>query len=543
MRIKQLFILFMTLCLCFYQASAEAAISFSAAKTGGATDVTMRDPPGTSVTYTISNAAGSEPIVQLAFKLPNVNISSGAFTWASATSLPAGWSVTKGMGTREITVQGPAINPGSSASFTFTLGALPTWTQDILNRLDRIRAKSAAGSKKDVKNLDLFTRHALRLVSMIAAPSLIAPGTSFTLVLTVRNESSAILNSIRSDPTPPTMTVLSGSITNPTRNQLPSAVPNPLSLGSGATGTITYTYATAAADNGSISFSITRLRHPATGGVTATSISPPPSNSIVIGGFVGVITVDTNCLYEGNDVTVTMTLTNYTAGNITNVTPTLTPGGTAVKTLQSGPSLVPPFTVPAGGSRSITWVYRITAFSVGVPPADSYSFNGTAVGSSTAVVIGWSGGKLGEYIIAPASTNAFSTKAAMTFSFVNDGCAATKIVSITLPAGWSWDGDAYSLIDQVPDPVELSSPPVADPVVFTATSVTEQLPLGYTGEYQLVLGTPTTTGASTFPVTITDANDQAVTVAPPPFIQVNAFGSGSPNLNKAGTDVWREEVR
>lgn len=529
-------VIIILLSLCFIQ-SSHAAVSFTASKTGGATAVTMNDPAGTSVTYTITNAATSEPIVKLAFQLPNTNISTGSFTWIGASSLPAGWTVTRGAGTREITVQGPAINPGSSASFTLTLGTIPNWTRDVTDLLSRIRATSADGTKKDLKNITLFRRHALRIISMVANPATVAPGSGFTLTITVRNESSATLNSIQANPNPPTMTVLSGTITNPTRNQTPAPNPNPLSLTAGATGTIIYNYTTSGSDNGSISFTAS-LRHPSTGGITASSVSAT-SNIVVIGGFVGIINVTPACVYDGNTITVTMTLYNFTTTNITNVIRAITPGGTATTTLLTGQNPAPSVTVPASSSVSYTWTYRINGTT-----GDTYSFTGTAVDSSTATVTGWTGGIVGGYTVSllPASVNASSINAVLSWSFINTGCAATNSFSIAIPGGWSWNGDGYSLINQgASPPTESWNMAGSNPVVFTAPSAAEQQPLNDYGEYTLTFGTPSTTGSYTFAVTITDTNGQSVTINK--SILVNPFGSGVPNPNKANTNIWREEFR
>ncbi len=515
--------------------TAEAAVNFTASKTGGTTDVTMNDPAGTSVTYTITNNNNSEPIVKLAFRLPNTSISAGSFTWTGATGLPAGWAVTAGAGTREITVEGPAIALGASASFSFTLGSIPTWTADVTDLLTRIRAIAADGkTRKDLKNLPLFTRHALRILSMVANPATVAPGTGFTLTITVKNESSAALNSIRSDPLYLTMTASAG-ITTPTKNQTPALAPNPLSLAAGATGTITYNYITVGGDLGTISFAA-RVRYPSTGGVTASSLSKI-SNIVVVGGFVGSINVVPDCVYDGNNITVTMTLNNFTAGAINNVVRTLVSAGTTTsRTLIAGANPAPLVNMPAGGPpATYAWTYRINGAL-----NQTYSFTGTAVGTSTAIVAGWTGGLVGGYVVTvtPTSTNASSTNAGLTWSFVNTGCETTKSVAISIPTGWTFSGDGYAEVTNiVPELVETwgTGP------LFSAPTTTDRMLVGQGGSFNLIFSeTPTTAGTYTFDVHITDVD--LIERIKPTTVTVIPFNSGAGGGNFTRTGVWQEMV-
>lgn len=518
------------------QSYSYAAVNFTASKTGGATDVTMGDAPGTSVTYSISNGASSEGIVKIAFRLPNVNISTGSFTWTGASSLPSGWTVTKGTGTREITVEGLAINPGASASFGFTLGAIPTWTQDSVDLLDRIRATAAGKAKKDVKKLTLFSRHTLRIISMVA-PATVAPGSGFSLVITVKNESSALLNSIRSDPDPPTKCAIPAKCTGTVTLNNPSPNPNPLSLAAGATNTITYNYTTGGTNNGTVYFT-TRVRHPSTGSITATSLTVD-SNTVVVGGFVGTITTNFDCVYTNNTITVTMTLSNFTSSSITNVTPSLTPAGTATKTLLTGPSPTPPITIPASGTATFTWTYSITGTL-----DQAYSFSGGAVGSSTAIVSPSIPGRVGDFTVSMSSnqTNASSTNQELTWTILNNGCAAVNSVSINIPSGWTWANDAYSLVElNSTTSVETWTVSGSNPVVFTAAPTSsDRLPLDFNGTYGIVFSqTPTTTGPSTFSLTITDASPLSLTKTI--SVTVNPFNSSG--LNAVGTEIYREDIR
>lgn len=509
---------------------SEAAVNFSASKTG-ASDVTMGDAPGTSVTYTITNT-GSDGIVKIAFRLPNANISTGSFTWTGANSLPSGWAVTKGMGTREITVQGPAITPGTNASFGFTIGGIPTWTQDTVDLLDRIRAFNATGKNpKDVRNLTLFTRHALRILSM-TAPGTVAPGSGFSLVITVKNESSTTLNSIISDPNPPTMAVLSGTITSQTKNQSPTPSPNPLPLAAGATGSITYNYSTRSGDNGSISFTA-RVRHPSTGSATATSLTAT-SNTVVIGGFVGSIS-HSNCVYTSNTIDVTMSLSNFTASAITNVTPSITPAGTATKTLLTGPTPTPPINIPANSTTTFTWTYRITGIL-----DDTYSFSGGATGSSAATVSPSNQGSVGDFTVSMFSnqTNASSTNQELTWTVTNKGCAAIQSVSVSYPAGWIYSNDSYSLINATDESWTTTG---SNPILFSAPASANQMPVNAGGDFMIVFSAmPTTTGANTFNVTITDANATPIVKTYAISVTVNPFNSSPGGPNAADTEVWKE---
>ena len=151
-----------------------------------------------------------------------------------------------------------------------------------------------------------------------------------------------------------------------------------------------------------------------------------------------------------------------------------------------------------------------------------------------------------DYVVsvAPASTNASSTNEELTWTVTNRGCANVNSVAVTVPVGWAFGGDAYSLVtDTTLTDIEtwtvsgttftapLNNAPLADP---------GRMRLDQNGQFMLVFpATPTVTGNSNFTVRVTDENgtfiDKTTTVP------VNALAPGG--ANAARPRAWREEFR
>jgi len=546
------------LVLCLWQTQAEAARDFTITQINptAPAEVVM----GTTVPFTFritnTNTGGNtgERIYEMRFR-----IESGT-TFSAATAAPAGWTRTS-YSTTSVTFRANswanAIVTGNSLDFVLML-LIQTTTADVATeRLRDARARyttttsgppfSRLGSDT-VNNPGSWTVKSLQASFQITDLSgnpitAIQSGGSFRLIMTVTNRSSSSKSSIVTSPNPPTV-IKTGTVTQTLTSTAYN--PNPLTLAVGATGTITFTYSTAATDNGTISFRAFARN-------SAGSGTSPTITSIIlaVSRFSASITVTPTCAYAGQDITVAMLLTNSFPGpppgnNINGVTPTLNPSVGAPVALQSGPApAAPNGPVPSGGGTlSFSWVYRIAAAAT---PGQTFTFSGLAnatSGPSLATPNTTSGlVTVGGYTIniTPDETNASSTNQVVSWSFINQGCAAVNSVSVSYPAGWSYGGDSYSLVENTPgNLIETWTASGTNPVVFTAPSATERLMLGGTGDFRLVFtATPVATGASSFTLITTDANGQADTDVVP--IMVNTFNFNS--LNEANTESYREEFR
>lgn len=528
----------------------------------------------------VSPASGSDVLmgdtVPFVFQIRNLNSSSGdrinevrfrlpspGSTFSSTTAAPTGWTKSASSAS-SVTFQANSwsntIRGGNTLNFTLILVIRKT-DRDVTETLDDVRARFSDGdggggwggggwggsdATQTIDNPGSWRIKALKVAFQITDTSgnpitAIHSGGTVRLIMTVTNRSTVTQSSIVTNPNPPTRNQSNATATHASTQYSPS----PLTLPSGATGTITFTYTVSlsgSATNGSVSFSANARN--SSGNATSTSTT---SIALAVSNFTASMTVTPTCAYIGQDITVTMTLKNsFSTGNITNVTPTLTLTGAPVTKISGPTPAAPNGPVAAGGGTFVfSWTYRATGGNAG----DTIGFAGTASGTRSSSTINTPANPppatvvLGAYSVtmAPTETNASSKNQAVTWTFVNEGCAAVNSVSIAYPAGWSYGGDAYSLVENSADNfIETWSASVANPVVFTAPSAAARLMLGGTGAFRLVFtGTPPTTGASSFTLTITDANGGADTRVVP--ITVNAFNSDG--LNNANTKSHREEFR
>jgi len=140
----------------------------------------------------------------------------------------------------------------------------------------------------------------------------------------------------------------------------------------------------------------------------------------------------------------------------------------------------------------------------------------------------------------PTSPNASSTNQELTWTVTNRGCANINSVAITVPAGWTFGSDGYSLVADMTgtdiDTWTLSSTTFTAPNAAGRTPISVS-PIFHDGNYSLLFSaTPATTGSSTFTVRVTDDNGAFVDHTTP--VTVNAFDPTGPNLTKPST--WRE---
>ena len=510
-----------------------------------------------TLTYSIANTSNggnaSERIYEMRFRLPGTGT-----VFSSTTTAPAGWTRTVFSGT-SVTFRAndwtTAIVSGSALNFDLVL-VMRTTSADVSETLRDARAgytldtNFANGVTRTgrvtinnpgswrLKSLQVTSFQTVDITTGLPVSTIIA-GQSFRLVMTVRNISSASQTNIITSPNPPA-TIETGIVTQGLTSTVYS--PNPLTLAPNASGTITFTYTTAVTDGGTITFSAF-----ARNGANTANSRTTLSNLLTVsaGSFIANLVVTPACAYNGQTFTVTMNLTNSYLYGITGITPTLAPTVGGIVTLTSGPT---PATRSMGASSTLNgafvWTYQITGGTAG----QTLAFTGTATGTASAPGSGArttpaatsASVKRGGFAptVNPPNTNADSTNVEITLAILNNGCGAdVQSVSIALPGGWTYGGDAYA------QDVTWNPASGTGPVVFSAPSAANQIPPGGSGSYSLIVGTPTTTGSYNFTLTITDDLGVSITSTTAVPITVNPFNSGVPSINNTMPDTWREEFR
>lgn len=560
----------------------QAARTYTLAQTNPAAPAQIDMGTTQTITYRVTNTStggnAGERIYEMRFRLPGTGT-----VFSATTAAPAGWTRTA-FSTTSVTFRATSwansITTGNFLDFNIVL-VMRTTTADVNETLRDARASYTLDTnfsngvtrsgRVTINNPGSWTLKSLQITSFLATDlagnTTVVAGNQFRVVITVRNISSATQSSIVSVANPPAM--ITSLWTGPVPTWASTTYsPNPLTLAAGASGTITFLYNTNSGSDGNVTFGGVGGAYVRNNTGSATSRTQN-SNTLAVGRFSGSITVTPSspspgCEYEGNTVTVTMTLTNNFPYNIINVTPTLTPSVGAPVVYQSGPTPAAPNgpVTASGGTFVFTWVYLVS----GGNPGDLFNFTGSATGT------GQTGGsparstptatsanvKRGGYSpsVSPANagtSNADSANEILKWLITNNGCADVKQVSVTIPAGWTVATVdpyySYSLIDQdsPPNPgttqiEEVWTVSGTNPVVFTASLVPyNALPLipasPKQGDFRLVFtATPASPETSTFTLRITDTNnafvDRSTTVT------VDPYGTGGRNdTNKVN---WRE---
>ena len=508
-----------------------------------------------SYQITNTNTGGNvgERIYEMRFVLPGTGT-----VFSSSTSAPAGWTRTA-FSTVSVTFRADSwattIAVGGTP-VTFPLNFIMRSTSaDLSDSLKSIRASytsSTTGNfnrtgRNTINTSNLWTLKSLAITSFQITDTLgnpitaLAAGSSFRLVMTIKNNTTASVSNIVSNPAPPT--AFSAGVTQ----ALTSTVGSPLTLAAGASGTITFTYSTSATDSGTIFFTAT-----AKSGANITS-ALATSNTLAVGRFIASLNPAAPiCLYAGANLTVTMDLTNKYPYNITNVTTNLAPVAGAPVNYISGPVPASPIatiaTTPPAAVTSVTWVYQVNNNLIATDP---FTFGGGATGTGntagfpihTTPSTATAPISRGEFpiVVNPAITNAASGNVQLTWTLTNNGCYPVNSVSIAIPAGWTWANDAYSLVTPSAGiSVETWVVSGTNPITFTSPGALSQIQQTFSGDFSLVFSaTPAAAETSTFTLTVTDATPTAVNV--PVTVTVNPYLSGG--LNTSTGNVSREEFR
>jgi len=381
--------------------------------------------------------------------------------------------------------------------------------------------------------------------------STIVSGVSFRVAITVKNISTVTQNGIVANPSPPTQTRGGTWVSLLTNCSLTSTSPSPFNLAAGASGTITYTCTTNAGDNGTVSFSVTDVR----AGASVTSRTAT-SNSLVVSPLTITIATTPSCIFPGDTATFTMTVVNNTGVALNNVTPsaltrTTTPGAGAVTIgAFTGPTTNPlncnTPSLANGATCNFIWTAPITGTvpASGTRPTFLVSGNVTAnAGAITSQTASSPVKNLSDYLVAvsPASVNGNSGNQEIAWDVTNRGCGnnlnSMAITVAAAPAGWTYAGDSYSLVNNtVGSQVETWT---VAAMTFTAPSAMDRIPIDVDGNFSLVFSAiPSVAVAtgSTFTVRVTDQSgffvDRSTTIT------INPFGTGT--ANTATPSTWHE---
>jgi hypothetical protein len=457
-------------------------------------------------------------------------------------------------------------------------------TADFTQTLRDVRATFSTGANTTINTPGSWKLVSLNITSFQTTDCAVTPitvltaGNNFCLVMTVQNNSTVAQNGIVYNPNPFTGANI---ITTPTGTSVTPGLlsttysPNPLNLAASASGTITFRYSTAGTDSGTIQY----VNIFAQRGATVTSLLAS-SNSLLVANLTisikiaGPVAGSPTCVFSGDSATYTMSVTNNTGALVTNVTPApavvaaafpllcpalpaaqtrtcfFTTGSGAIGVL-TGPAPASIANLASGATGTFTWTAPVTA-TIDLNPKSTFYVTGFItynVGAIQSVAATSLPEDVDGYVVSlsPASTNSSSAYEELVWSVTNHGCAAIQQISIagSIPAGWIWTGgDSYSLVGN--SNLETWTVGGANPpVVFTAPTSTDQIPMLQAGSFNLVYpSTPATAGAYTFNVTITDANAVPIVKTLPTTITVNPYLSGgSTGPNATGTRAWRESIQ
>ena len=548
--------------------TAEAARQFSITQPSptppGLFDMGTTQSITLRATNTSTGTNTGERIYEMRFRLNGTcsGTPCTATLFSTATAAPAGWTRIA-FSTTSVTFRATSwansIVTGGALDFTLALNA-GTSTQDRnetlldarasftldtdfsngISRTGRVTNTPGTWGSWTLKSLLISS---FQTTDTAGTPvSAIAAGISFRLVITVRNISTATQSGIVSDPSPPTATK-TGTWTPVTPNcSLTGTSPSPLNLAPGASGTITYTCATASTNSGTVFFTAS-VRNSTS---SATS-RPAVSNTLLVSPLsVEIVASPSPCIFPGDTATFRMDVTNNTGSTISNVTPSaLTRLGTATIGAFSGPAPASVASLANGVKTSFTWTAPVTGVVPAAGAKPTFWVTGSASANSGAIISPVANSiteDLDDYLAAVApvtALNAGSSNAEINWSVINRGCNVVREVQILVPSGWTFGNDAYSLVtNTLAQAVETWT----NGTTFSAQIDTDRMGLERDGDFNLVFSaTPASAGVYNFTVRITDTAVIPRTVDRVTPVTVSPFGTGG--ANDAAGGVWREEFR
>jgi hypothetical protein len=536
-------------------------------------EVTMGGPA--TITFRITNTATpssgtcTDKIYQVRFSIAGTR---STFRVAS-TVPPIGWTSTASSTTTRqyfwANSWADSIPPGASRDFAFVINA-GTTTTDVTETLTAVRARwtnqttafpappSAPTQTGSVSCTSAACKGTWMLkalsMTLVPAPTNIGSGCQFTLTMSVTNKSTTNGLTITSLTKPPTR-AYTGSGTAVANT---ASTPADLTLKSGVTGTMVWTYTLTGQPGDTVNFTAcasTGATCNSTSGATRTSSSVTTGPvTIVAGAACNLVSAMTNtpiCLYSGSVASFQMMVTNTTGTAVTVVKPVVTactgPAviGAPACTFATGPTPTTIWSLANGATGTFTWTAAVTG-----NPNDSYSVSGyaTANGPITTATVTSNPQDVDGYVVTVVSTNtgtvttnAESQNEELDWTIYNYACSNINQVSIAIPAGWTFANEGYALVTNTTgtQQVETWNPPAG--TTFTSPNATDRIPPGgLTGSFFLVFSqTPVATGNYNFNVTITD--DVGVVRVLPSSVTVNSFNTGG--WNATGTGIWQETIQ
>lgn len=410
---------------------------------------------------------------------------------SNSNTAPAGWSITEiknaGVGQSYATymaLAGSELALGDSVSIDLVVtgandGPFPSASANVTDSLE-----SAAVQVNSNPNSDFFTgaipnwtRFGLK-ATLQAYPSTLAVDDLISVDMVVTNRTLASQAAVTSG----TLTVSgSGSAA-----YVSGPVPAQATILPGAQQSFAYTYS--ASSPGNVIFS------GAASNGTPTTVSSPQlvTNGVEIGIFTAVAGMSPSYVISGQQVTVSLSLTNNGPDVITGITPYIVPSGSATVTNVSGPTPVAIGGLPKGKSKSATvqWVYVVTG-NVG----DTYSFDVWGEDSTSLVsnVATTQVGRIFSYAaaVAPDAVTSGANNVTLTFSASNSGGDDVRQVAIYTPAGWTYQGAT--------PPAGWSVSTKGNPVIVTFGTTTDYLPSGATELFSLTFSSvPVVTNSTAY---------------------------------------------
>ena len=325
-----------------------------------------------------------------------------------------------------------AIGNGVSAVFgiAVTAPAAAAESTDTLTSVSAANDCNSAGSDSysfvQTGTLPSWTRRGLG-ATMTATPATTGVNGTVTLSMAVTNRATGTPNNVA--PANPT-------VNGATATKLTGPSPASANLASGAAQTFTWTYQ--ATSTGTLSFTDTATN----GTVSTPSIT---SNTVQVGALTATLSVSPSSVTTGQQVTVTMSVTNNGGSALSTITPSsLTTGGSATLTLASGPTPASLASLAAGASTSFSWAYTVTGSAGG-----TFSFSGSASasGGTTSNTATSNTGSLADVsaAITPSSIPV-SSAATLTFavSSMTGNASSYSSIAITFPSGFTY-GSAPTL--------------------------------------------------------------------------------------------------
>jgi hypothetical protein len=482
----------------------------SAAAPAGAAVVgsyTLTLPPGSGVVM-------GDSLGNLSFTLTNTTASGGAsigylklsfdatyYNVSEAVTAPPGWRVSEvknaGAGQTYIVFSavGSGLAPGASAVFTAIIkglnnGLIPSAPANVTEALSGAEVSINGGKDVFSGSASSWTRYGL-YARLVASPSTLGAGEALAVSMEVVNRTTGTQTI-----SPSALTeVGSGGV-----SWVSGPSPSSATLAAGGAQYFNFSYTATAA--GTVTFS----GHAANGGSTVTS-PVTVSNPVVIGSFTALLDITPIALVSSQQVRVILTVTNNSGGNLSGISPSLTPGGTATLTRVSGPTPAAVGLLRPGTSTILTWYYTVTG-AVGA----TYSFTGSASSSTLATNTAASQvGRITGYgaTIVPDFVGSGATNASFVYTVFNQGALPVRRIRIYTTTGWTYASASG------PTGWTLSTGGTPLKVTFTASAAGYYIPTGGSASFSVTYASVPTVPAPTVNTFVIGVWDSATALADP----------------------------